>query len=78
MADSAGVASRPVMIQVPVSITAIVTPEPEAGGYSVEVPALPGCYTEGESLEEVRTNLREAIEGWLNSAHDAAVRGKAP
>ena len=39
--------------------------EAEEGGYWAEVPALPGCVTQGESVEEVTSNLREAIEGWL-------------
>lgn len=78
MSDAAGTSARPITVQLPVTVTAVVYPEPEAGGYSAEVPALPGCYTEGETLEEVRANLREAVEGWLASAHDAAVRGKAP
>jgi len=51
----------------------VVTPEPEAGGFSAEVPALPGCFTQGETLEEVRANLREAAEGWLAVAHDEAL-----
>jgi predicted RNase H-like HicB family nuclease len=38
----------------------------EEGGYWAEVPALPGCVTQGESIEEVTLNLREAIEGWLS------------
>ncbi len=62
----------PITMQVTVTLTALVHPEPQAGGYSAEVPALPGCYTQGETLEEVRVNLREAAEGWLNSAHDEA------
>ena len=66
----------PIPLQLPVTITALVYPEPEAGGYSAEVPALPGCYTQGETLEEVRANLREAVEGWLNSAHDAAANAR--
>lgn len=41
--------------------TVILTPEPEAGGYSVSVPALPGCYSQGESFEEALANAREAI-----------------
>jgi predicted RNase H-like HicB family nuclease len=40
--------------------------EAEEGGYWAEVPALPGCVTQGESLEEVTSNLREAIAGWLS------------
>jgi len=40
--------------------------EAEEGGYWAEVPALPGCVTQGDSMEEVTSNLREAIEGWLS------------
>jgi predicted RNase H-like HicB family nuclease len=64
---------RPITLQLTVTLTALVHPESEAGGYSAEVPALPGCYTQGESLDEVRANLREAAEGWLGAAHDKAV-----
>jgi predicted RNase H-like HicB family nuclease len=39
--------------------------EPDVGGYSAPIPALPGCHTQGETLDEVRPNLREAAEGWL-------------
>jgi len=31
-----------------------------------EVPALPGCVTQGETLEDLRVNIRDAIEGWLS------------
>jgi len=64
--------TRPIAVQITVSITARIYPEPEAGGYSAEVPALTGCYAQGDTLEEVQANLREAAEGWLASAHDAA------
>ncbi len=37
----------------------------EEGGFWAEVPALPGCVTQGESREELEFNLREAVEGWL-------------
>ena len=37
----------------------------EEGGYWVEVPTLPGGITEGETMEEAITNLKDAIEGWL-------------
>jgi predicted RNase H-like HicB family nuclease len=36
--------------------------EPE-GGYWAEVPGFPGCVSEGENLEEIRRNIREAFEG---------------
>jgi predicted RNase H-like HicB family nuclease len=41
----------------------------EEGGYWAEVPALPGCITEGDSMEEVMANLKDAIEGWLDVAN---------
>lgn len=37
----------------------------EEGGYWAEVPVLPGCATQGESLDEILVNLRDAVEGWL-------------
>ncbi len=37
----------------------------EEGGYWAEVPALPGCITEGDSWEELIDNLRDAVEGCL-------------
>ena len=44
----------------------VVIHEAEEGGYWVEVPALPGCATQGETMEELFENLREAIEGCLS------------
>jgi len=38
----------------------------EEGGFWVEVPSIPGCATQGETMEELRSNLREAIEGCLS------------
>lgn len=38
----------------------------EEGGFWAEVPALPGCVTQGDTIEELQTNLHEAIEGWLS------------
>lgn len=63
---------QPKIVQINVSMPAVIHPEPKAGGYSAEVPALPGCFTQGETLEEVEANLREAIEGWLAVAHEDA------
>jgi predicted RNase H-like HicB family nuclease len=73
MKDEVAATIHPVTVQFAVTLTALVYAEPEAGGYSAEVPALPGCYTQGETLEEVRANLREAAEGWLSCAHDDAM-----
>lgn len=44
----------------------IFRPEPE-GGFTVTVPALPGCVTYGETLEEARSMAKEAIELYLTS-----------
>ena len=49
-------------------IRAIIHPA-EEGGYWAEVPALPGCITEGDTIEEVMTNLKDAIKGWLEVAN---------
>ncbi len=45
----------------------VVVHEAEEGGYWAEVPAIPGCATEGETLEELLKNLHEAIEGCLSA-----------
>jgi predicted RNase H-like HicB family nuclease len=39
--------------------------EAEEGGYWAEVPVLPGCVTEGETIEELKSNLKEVIELYL-------------
>jgi len=62
--------ASPVIVDVTINLTAIVRPEPDAGGFSASIPALPGCHTQGETLDEVRANLREAAEGWLAVAHE--------
>ena len=40
------------------------------GGFSAEVPSLPGCVTDGETLEELKSNLAEAAEGWLETREE--------
>jgi antitoxin HicB len=44
----------------------VLTPE-EEGGFSVSVPALPGCYTQGETLEEAIEMAKEAISLYIES-----------
>jgi predicted RNase H-like HicB family nuclease len=44
----------------------------EEGGFWAEVPALPGCVTEGDTLEDTLSNIREAAEGWLEVAAQRA------
>lgn len=45
---------------------AVVIHEEPEGGFWAEVPALPGCYSQGDSLPELMDNLREAIAGVLD------------
>jgi predicted RNase H-like HicB family nuclease len=44
----------------------IVVHEAEEGGYWAEVRAIPGCATQGETFQELLTNLYEAVEGCLS------------
>jgi predicted RNase H-like HicB family nuclease len=44
----------------------VVVHEAEEGGYWGEVPSIPGCASEGETLDELMKNLQEAIEGCLS------------
>jgi predicted RNase H-like HicB family nuclease len=41
----------------------VIIHEAEEGGYWAEVPGFPGCVSEGDTLEEVRDNIREAFQG---------------
>ncbi|HTC34227.1 MAG TPA: type II toxin-antitoxin system HicB family antitoxin [Bryobacteraceae bacterium] len=44
---------------------AVVIHEDPEGGFWGEVPALPGCYSQGETIDELKDNIREAIAGVL-------------
>ena len=44
----------------------IVVHEAEEGGFWAEVPAIPGCATEGDTLDELLKNVHEAVEGCLS------------
>ena len=50
--------------------TVILIPDLEVGGYTVEVPSLPGCVTEGDTVEEALTNAREAIDLYIETRRD--------
>jgi predicted RNase H-like HicB family nuclease len=43
----------------------VVVHEAQEGGFWAEVPAIPGCATQGETFEELLQNLYEAVEGCL-------------
>ena len=42
--------------------------EPDEDGWTASVPDLPGCFSEGETLEEAQRNIPEAIALWIESA----------
>ncbi len=44
----------------------VIVHKAEEGGYWAEVPAIPGCVTQGETFEELLENLYEAVEGCLS------------
>jgi antitoxin HicB len=43
----------------------VLDPDPDEGGYTVTVPALQGCVTEGETVEECKARAQEAIGAYL-------------
>lgn len=43
----------------------VIVHEAVEGGYWAEVPSIPGCVTQGETFEELLSNLYEAVEGCL-------------
>ena len=49
---------------------AVVIHEDPEGGFWAEVPALPGCYSQGETIDELMGNIREAITGVLEVMKD--------
>jgi predicted RNase H-like HicB family nuclease len=49
---------------------AVVIHHAEEGGYWAEVPALPGCFAQGDTLEEVIADMQEAIESHIEALRD--------
>ena len=49
----------------------VIVHKAEEGGFWAEVPSIPGCATQGETMEEIQTNIREAIEGCLSAEIEA-------
>ena len=44
----------------------VIVHKAEEGGFWAEVPSIPGCATQGETMQEIEANVREAIEGCLS------------
>ena len=55
----------------------VVVHEAEEGGFWAEVPSIPGCATQGDSFDELLSNIYEAVEGCLSvDVQDIPVSGK--
>lgn len=48
--------------------TVVLEPNGDEPGYTATVPALPGCLSAGDSLDEALENVRDAIELWISMA----------
>jgi len=48
----------------------VVLEPSDEGGYTVYVPSLPGCVSEGDTVEDALTNIREAVELYLEPVED--------
>lgn len=53
--------------------TVLLTPDIESGGYTVSVPALPGCVTDGENVEDALTRASEAISLYLRGEDEESL-----
>jgi predicted RNase H-like HicB family nuclease len=56
---------------------AVVVHGEAEGGFWAEAPALPGCYSQGESVDELMANVREAITGVLEVMRERGARPEA-
>ena len=60
----------------------VVVHEAEEGGFWAEVPALPGCVSQGDTMDELLANIGEAVQAWLEAeapadgGHDRSGRGR--
>jgi predicted RNase H-like HicB family nuclease len=55
----------------------IIREDKEDGGYNVSCPAIPGCHSQGDTIEEALENIKEAIEGCLEVLNERA-KAKSP
>ena len=43
----------------------VIIEKDDSGYFTAEVPAFPGCFSQGKTIEEAKLNIKEAIDGWL-------------
>jgi len=55
----------------------VVIEKDESGYYVAEVPALPGCYSQGKTIAETKNNIKDAISGWLLVMNEKVKKSKA-
>lgn len=56
----------------------VIIEETDGGGYSAYVPDLPVCFTIGDTLDEVKANIRSAIELYLDEARETGMEMPMP
>lgn len=54
----------------------VIIEKDETGYYVAEVPALPGCLSQGKTIQEAKANIKEAVVGWLAVMDEKAGTGK--
>ena len=56
----------------PLRYSVLVSPlsQEDGGGFLATVPDLPGCMSDGETPQEALANVQDAIESWIEAAHD--------
>lgn len=54
----------------------VVLEKSDEGGYTVYVPSLPGCISEGDTIKQAMNNIREAVELYLEPVDDDIMKGK--
>jgi predicted RNase H-like HicB family nuclease len=54
----------------------IIKEDIEDGGFNVSCPALPGCHSQGETVEEAMRNIKDAIQGCISALNDRVKSGE--
>ncbi len=55
----------------------VIIEKDESGYFVAEVPALPGCVSQGKNLAEAKENIKDAIIGWLSVMNEKVKKSKA-
>ena len=53
----------------------VMNEDSEDGGYNVSCPALPGCHSQGDTMEEALENIKDAIQGCMEVINQRALQG---